>query len=491
MHKFFVGHHWLLLAIFFHIPAEGLAQTVIRPPDDGVLQVPDVPIDVPKIGNPAEALKQGQPATRADEPVQLEDEDLKANSELASFILGKSVQAADWATVRRVLAYYTGIPGHDPLLALYARGALDRHDGRHGRAITAYRQMLRADGSLNYVQLDLAAMLFEDKQLTEARTLFELLRRDSDLVPTAQQAIDQYLAAIRKQNKWNGTVRLGYKYNDNVNNASADRYIYLFGLRFDKDPASLPRSANAISYLANLNRDFNLSGNHYLSVDGTIEGDRYWDDHAWSETNATLRLGYQYRNLKSWFSVMPSFGETWLGGDPFRRTVGASIEYGRWVTPKWQVIGNYSYFNKRYSGLYTIYDGDLHALSATAVYFASPQTILYGGVTVQRDMLETKYEASARDGASLGFIKQWNGGFNVRGNVRYSFRKFRDYSLWDTAKLRRDHEYQFDLSAMHSKLRFADVYPRLSYQHLRVDSSISSLYSRTGNQFTLSLETSF
>ncbi len=284
------------LAFWVSIPAS--AQIVDRPPDDGVLRVPEVTIDVPRIGDPT-SDEPSRPTQETQEPVKLDDDDLKANQDLASFILGTSVQARNWRTVRRVLAYYADIPGYDPLLELYARGALERQDGHHGRAIAAYREMLSRDASLSYVRLDLAAMLFEDKQLREAKRLFELLKRDPEVKPAAQQAIDQYLAAISKQGQWTGTLRVGYKYNDNVNNASDDRYIYLGGLRFEKNPESLPRSANAISYYANMNRNFNLSGNHFLSVDGTIEGDHYWDDRDWRETTATLRLGYRYRNLKS------------------------------------------------------------------------------------------------------------------------------------------------------------------------------------------------
>jgi len=168
-----------------------------------------------------------------------------------------------------------------------------------------------------------------------------------------------------------------------------------------------------------------------------------------------------------------------------------SVEYGSWISPKLQIMGGYSYFNKQHSERFDRYDGDLHALSATAVYFHSPKTIFYGGLTTQRDLLSVKYESSSRDGASLGFIKLWDNGINVRGNARYSFRKFHDYSLFSQTSLRRDHEYQIDLSVTHSKLGFAGIYPRLSYQYLRVDSSVPSLYSRTGNQFTLSLETTF
>jgi len=481
----------LLVAVGLWTPAPGSAQVVDRPRDDGVLRVPDVTIDVPRIGGPTSA-DLAPPAQGSREAPKLTDEDLKSNPNRATFVLGKAVQIRDWRTVRHVLGYYADIPGHDPLALLYAKGALDRQEGRHRPAIAAYREMVERDATLQYVRLDLAAMLFEDKQYSDARRLFQILRRDPDLSPSARQAVEQYLAALGRLDRWHGTARIGYKYNDNVNQGSAERYIELLGQEFEKNPALLPHSANAINYFANLNRDFSITGNHVFSVDATVEGDHYWDDRDWRETTVTLRGGYKYRDLKSWLSVLPSYSQLWLGGDPYRRTVGASIEYGRWIDRKWQIIGSYSYFNKKFDrpGL-SVYNGDLHALAATAVYLQSPNTIFYGGLTIQRDLLETRSESSSRDGASLGFIKVWNSGLVSRGNVRYSYRRFHDYSFWDRSTIRRDHEYQVDLSLTHNQLRFAGIYPRLNYQYLRVDSSVPAIFSRKGNQITFSLETTF
>lgn len=462
---------------------------VERPRDDGLLNVPNVHVDPPKIGAPV--TDDSAPDQEQKLP-ELNDNDLKTNPQIANVVLGESLRRRDWATIRRVLVYYTDIPGHDSMLALYAQGALARQDGQHGKAIAAYRALLERDANLAYIRLDLAGMLFEDKRFGEARRQLDMLRGDTTLVPGAKAVVDRYLALVGSQDKWRGTFRLGYKYNDNVNQASADRYLYLFGIPFEKTPESLPHSANAISYYGNLNRDFNVTGNHFFAVDGTIEGDHYWDDRRWRETTATFRAGYKYRGVKTWLSVLPSYSQLWLGGDPYRRTIGVNLEYGRWVSPKWQIMGSYAWFNKKFdSPALNFYNGDLHALAATAVYFASPRTILYGGFNLQRDLLESEEETSARDGFSLGAIKVWKSGLNVRGNARYSYRKFRGYSLWDLTELRRDHEYQFDLSVTHGKLRFAGIYPRLNYQYLKIDSSIPSLYSRTGNQLTLSLETSF
>ncbi|MFT3761516.1 MAG: surface lipoprotein assembly modifier [Pseudoxanthomonas sp.] len=155
-------------------------------------------------------------------------------------------------------------------------------------------------------------------------------------------------------------------------------------------------------------------------------------------------------------------------------------------------MGNYSWFDKKYQRpALAFYNGDLHALSLTAVYFRSPRTVLYGGLSYQRDLLESADESSTRLGGSLGLIKLWSNGLNLRGNARYSRRHFDDYSLWDRTRRRSDDEYQFDMSLSHDKLQLRGLSPRLGYQYIRIDSSIPSLYARTGNQWTLTLEKNF
>lgn len=466
------------------------AQTADRPVNDGVIAVPQIAPVTPQIGSPT-ATPQVD-ASDAAPPVQLGDDDLKKDPQLADMVLGQALRAHAWKIVEGILRYYREIPGHDPMMALYAQGALDRQQGRHSEAIAAYRTMVVSDETLDYVRLDLAAMLVENKQFREARQQFAILRNDRDLAPTGKQAVEQYLDSVQRQEGWHGTVRLGHKYNDNVNQASADPYIYLFGLKFEKDPESLPRSASGVTYFAELTRDINLGGNHFVGLGAAVNGDHYWDDRTWRETNASVQAGYRHRDIRSWLSIMPSYGRAWLGEKPYRRDVSIGLEYGRWLSPKWQMIANYTWLNKKYDNAgFQIYGGDLHALAATAVWFKSPRTILYGGLSAQRDLLKVQDESSSRSGASLGVIKLWSNGLEIRGNARYSFRRFRDYSLWDRTKIRRDHEYQLDFSATYSKLRFGGIYPRLSYQLLKIDSTIPSIYSRTGNQLTLSLETRF
>lgn len=136
----------LCLHVMFWPIVDATAQTIGRPRDDGFLNIPDVRIDVPQIGDP---ITEESTTSTSEKPPELDDDDLKANPQIASLVLGRSVQRRNWRTVRRVMAYYTDIPGHDPMLALHAQGALDRQDGRHGRAIAAYRRMLDQDENLD------------------------------------------------------------------------------------------------------------------------------------------------------------------------------------------------------------------------------------------------------------------------------------------------------------------------------------------------------
>ncbi|MGE4324274.1 MAG: hypothetical protein AB7E60_14770 [Sphingobium sp.] len=139
MHNSFIlsatGGRILLCLVALSLPLAGAkGQILDRPRDDGLLNIPDVTIERPEIDAPV--LVEDVTPT-GEHPPELGDDDLKANPRIATLVLGTSVRQQNWRTVRRVIGYYKEIPGHDPMLALYAQGALDRQDSKHGNAIAA------------------------------------------------------------------------------------------------------------------------------------------------------------------------------------------------------------------------------------------------------------------------------------------------------------------------------------------------------------------
>ena len=69
----------------------------------------------------------------------LDDEDLKKHPELANRVLNAAMLSEDWDTLEHVSGFYRDIPGHDPVLDAYVRGALLRAQGRPGKSASIWR----------------------------------------------------------------------------------------------------------------------------------------------------------------------------------------------------------------------------------------------------------------------------------------------------------------------------------------------------------------
>jgi len=481
-----------MLLSLYALPGVGFAQDALpdRPLDDGLVRRPEVHPTQPEVGAPIAASDAEAPPP----PVKrtLTEPDLRRDPRLASLVLGELLRRRDWDAIERILRFYPQIEGHDPLMVFYMQGALDRQRGRPAQAILAYREMVARAPELHNVEFDLAAMLYEDKQYREAQAILDRLRRQDDLSAGLRGAVEHYLARVESQQRWRGGMKLGYTYNDNVNNASDGRILYLWGLPFRKREEDMPQAANGTAYDAQLRRDINLSGHHFLTFVTGLNGTHYEESPRWSESSASFRVGYRYQRARDWLAVQPRAGQQWLDRKPYRRQGGASVEYGRWLTPSWQIAASYAWMHKDYdSANLRLYEGDLHVGSATLVHALSPKTVLYGNLDLQRDVLKRPDESSRRYGLGLGLIREWNAAVSLRLDARYGQREFDDRNLWDLTKVRKDREFQAEAEVAVPRLRLGGVTPKLAYQYFRVDSNIQSLYSRTGQQLSLLLEKAF
>lgn len=254
----------------------------------------------------------------------------------------------NWVLLAKILPIYRKIPNHDVILVRYAQGALYRQQGKHTLAIREYRAIIAAQPDLTYVRFDLAVMLFENKEYEAAETQFQKVRSSTDLSEPLRDLSSQYLASIQKEIGWQYNLGLNYAYNNNVNDASLIEDIKIGDYTFQKDKDSLPKSANGISYSIGASRDINIQGEHYFNVGASLYGVSYWDERDYSERTFRVEAGYKKQNIQSWFSVIPFFEDTWLGDHQYGTNVGVSSEYGRWLSNKWQVIGNHTFAHKIY-----------------------------------------------------------------------------------------------------------------------------------------------
>lgn len=421
---------------------------------------------------------------KREKPVNVTDEEVKNNPQIAEIIIQASIQNRDWKTLQKVLPLYRQSPQHDPMLALYAQGAVYRQQGKHRQAIEQYQNMLEKDASLDYVRFDLGAMLFENRQYRQAEKIFLQTQNNPQVEDNFRILAGQFLAQINKQERTHGKAHLRMVHNDNVNQTTEGRFLNFAGLVFEKTP---PIASLGTNYALALEQERNLAGNHFLNWNLSADGLNYASAHDFDEHGLNIDLNYKWQDIKSWFHFGPTLEWRWLNQERYIDTYGVSAGYGRWLSPRWQANLNGRWINKSYKDLnYQIFNGQTFNASSSVMYLLAADTAVFGGLSFQKDDLERKSEGFDQYGVNLGIYKQWANGLNAVSSAQLASRSY-GRSLMN----RKDQRLNASINIGHKKINFFNVEPKLGFQYDDVDSNIDQFYTRKIQQWTLTFEKKF
>ena len=202
------------------------AETIANPETEADRQMERIQeMAIPKPPEVGTSLLNGVKAFWNEHTQTLTLDDLAKQPELAEPLLNQALQARNYIAAEQLLPIYRKWDGYDPILLDYAQGAIWRSQGKHKKAITLYRNILVRHPNLVAVRLDLAAMLYEDKQTRNSQHEFDAAKKQGlpeDVLPT----IALYENAMG-QNKWQFSGSLSYTQDNNINNVSAEREIHL------------------------------------------------------------------------------------------------------------------------------------------------------------------------------------------------------------------------------------------------------------------------
>ena len=288
-------------------------------------------------------------------------------------------------------------------------------------------------------------------------------------------------------------MSLQYEATDNVNNAADAREIEINGRIWRKTEESLPQSAQGLRYGLGVERERNLGGHHFIY--GRVHGDgaAYWDKHEYDEQSVNIALGYKNRTVKRALGIVPFFEQNWLGGSRYSHNAGVQVDFSHQLGKRWRVMLNAGYIAKRYDEPYIAkrYNGKMPLASATLMYYAPQNWLLYGGVDWSHDITKDAEQASVRQGVRLGMAKTFANGLGLRTHLRYARRTFDAGGKVVFLYPRQDDEYQANVSLWHDKLSWKSFTPHLNFRYLAIDSNMKGFYSRKNAQWFLSVERGF
>ena len=405
-------------------------------------------------------------------------------------LINYGVVKQQWHLLKQILPLYQQQANYDETLYRYAMGAMLWAEKEYAQAISLYQQILDEKPELAYPRFDLGVMLFENKQYRQAKA--ELEHAKPELSPQMQQLTERYMQAMAERQSWQPDMELQYTQTDNVNNASSQQDIILRGLRFKKDEESLPQKAHGFRYGVGVNRELNISGNHFVTANGRFSGVHYWDNQDYSEKSLYASLGYRYRSALQAVGFSPFFEQNWLGSPRYSKNYGAVADFRRELTAYWAISGSFSHTQKRYADASVArrHNGYLNGVSLTLSYQAKPNWLLFSGVEGSVDRSKDKAESSLRRGVNIGSVLELKE-FVSRISLRYVKRDFRAENFYFPTKKRQDKEYSLNVSIGNNRLQWLGFVPKLNYRYRKIDSNIPEFYSRKSGEWFISVEKDF
>ncbi|MFU8927121.1 surface lipoprotein assembly modifier [Acinetobacter puyangensis] len=432
-----------------------------------------------------------QQKIKEQEPVKITDEDVKNNPNIAEIIINESIQNQDWKTLEKVLALYQQSPDHDPMAVLYAQGALFRHQGKLKQAIKSFQKMLETDSSLDYVRFDVAAMMFENGQYRDAEQILTRTKNNSQIERGFRVLAEQLLNQINEYEKVKGKARLRIIHNDNVNQATDLRDLYINGERLVKRDENMPQSSMGTNYALDLQQSVNIQGNHSFNWNLRLNGLSYASMHDYDEQNIGLEFGYKWQDVNSWFSIGPIADWRWLNKRRYINAGGVAVEYGTSLNPEWQFTLNGTWLNKSYKDpIYYDFEGNGYTLSTNLIHVLSQDSFLLGGLSFNKDDLNLDAEKFDGYGANLGYVKDWKNGFNFLTFNQFGLRKY-DGKDAVFGTVREDKYFNAVINVGHKKLNFWKVEPKVGFQYEYVNSNIDEFFTKITRQWMLTFERKF
>lgn len=322
--------------------------------------------------------------------------------ELAARFLSQAVEDEQWSIVRSLLSMYREIEPRDTVLQAYAEGALARYEGDYNWAVKLYRQVLSERPDLIRVRLDLARMLFENRQYEAARYQFEKARAEH-LPDVVLSNLQGYLEALDRVDSWSGSMEISYLDDNNINNASSSKYVDIGGRRFSRNADGYPQKGHGVFYGTSLRRDLRIVDHHSVSFQAQLLGRSYWDNHKYDDLISRIYMGYSYSDAEQRFLALPFYEKRWYGGDPYSFGAGVRAEYSKLLSPNWQLSSALEYQRLSYNeDRYKYLDGHGELISGSLGHAFSSRLALYAGLDLGRQNTRSESDSSSLAGVRLG-----------------------------------------------------------------------------------------
>ncbi|WP_240700294.1 surface lipoprotein assembly modifier [Sphingomonas gei] len=405
-----------------------------------------------------------------------------------------SVVRRQWADVRRFLKAYLALDHHDPMLVLYAQGALARQEKDFVGAERFYRKLLALQPDFLPGRLELGRILFENHKDRDALATFRQARAelagDGEKVAGVRKTVDAFINGLNRRGGWQGSIAIGPEYSDNLNQSSASYTCLLAGAdgsclidRKVPDPIKAP----GINLEGTISRRVPLGGRGGILSKAVVFGDVFPGNGRYSQTSLSTQIGYDHQSARASYTISPTFD---LG------SYGHHLLYTAWGVRAEGLLNlsqvaalrlelDHKTFDYKQPA-YKDYGGGQTEAYLTGWYVLGHSWTLFGGPDFVDKSTDDPTNSFRQYGFRAGLNKPLGKGLNLLLLGSFHWRDYGAYSELLGAK-RDDAEQDYVSVIKVPALSFAGLTPSILVQHNRVKSNVDWLYSyrRTAASFRL------
>ncbi len=265
--------------------------------------------------------------------------------------------------------------------ALFLMGEINARQKKFAEAIPYYRKIIVDHPNVVRVRLDLARALFETGEDDAAEYNFHLALAEGSLPATVIDNVERYLAIIRSRKRFVYDVNFGVAPDTNLNKATANDHVTLFGLPFVLSQQARQQSGVGVTGTVSGEYRADLQPDLRWRTGALLYGLKYPSNSAFDDAQARGHMGPQWFFERGDVSVLGVATKRWYGEHAYSTGVGGRLEGQYWLTK--QLL-----YSSYFEGLSTSYqtqtflDGYYLDQGNYVDYYITPSSFVRGSVGV-------------------------------------------------------------------------------------------------------------
>jgi tetratricopeptide (TPR) repeat protein len=355
----------------------------------------------------------------------------------------------------------------------FLRGTLAVQKGDYDTAIAAFKAMLARDPTLNRVRLDLAQAYYL-KGDDEAAVFHFRAALAQGVPPEVQHNVTAFLEDIRRRKKWEAEISIAAAPDSNINAATTDDTVSLFGLPFVLDPTAQRKSGIGLSLAAGGTYRWQIAEDMRLKT-GIAGVAREYSDPDFSDRNVSALVGPVFLfGGDNELAVLATASRRWYGTQGFTRSAGVRLEAQHTLSPRWLLSGGTSWENRTYDqAQYADYSGPVYGLFGALTYALDATSLLQGSLAVVREQANFAPYRAWQYISGFTYYREnvWRK-FAVGLSVQPAYIAY-DEALMAFGKIRKDTQVDYRISVSNSSVDVWGFTPVVSVIHSDRYSNIS------------------